>query len=110
VESEMKNKIVMLQAHLINQLIQKFDNQTSGKRNRKKTGIRRFKVQSPTKEMKFLDPNSQKKYRSGVGMFLCMTKYLRPDIRNVLRRDIFLSEFMVQHGVLTMRYCVLSNL
>jgi hypothetical protein len=106
----MKNKIVMLQAHLINQLIQKFDNHTSGKRNRKKPGIRRFKVQSPTKEMKFLDPNSQKKYRSRVGMFLCMTKYLRPDIRNVLRSDIFLIEFMVQHGVLTMRYCVLSNL
>jgi hypothetical protein len=106
----MKNKIVMVQAHLINQLIQKLDNQTSGKRNRNKTGTRRFKVQCPTKEMNFLDPDSQKKYRSGVGMFLYMTKYSRPDIRNVLKREIFLSEFMVRHGVLTMRYCVLSNL
>jgi hypothetical protein len=35
--------------------------------------------------MYVLDPQSQRKYRSGVGMLLYLTKYSQPDISNIVR-------------------------
>jgi hypothetical protein len=35
--------------------------------------------------MDVLDPQSQRKYRSGVGMILYLTKYSRPDISSIVR-------------------------
>jgi hypothetical protein len=35
--------------------------------------------------MDVLDPQSQRKYRSGVGMLLYLTKYSQPDISNIVR-------------------------
>jgi hypothetical protein len=48
-------------------------------------GTPRFKVQRPTEDMDVLEPEYQKKYCSGVGILLCLTKYSRPDICNVVR-------------------------
>jgi hypothetical protein len=85
VESEKEKKIVMVQPHLINRLIQQFEKEKIGKRFYEFPGTPRFKIHRTTKDMEALDTDQQKKYRSGVGMLLYLTKYLRPDISNVVR-------------------------
>ena len=71
----MENKIVMIQPHLINRLIEKFEKEVQENRNYKTPGTPRFKIQHTSKDMDVLDPICQKKYRSGVGMLLYLTKY-----------------------------------
>jgi hypothetical protein len=48
------------------------------------SGTPRFKIQGTTVDMDILDIEHQKKYRSGVGMLLYLTKYSRPDICNIV--------------------------
>ena len=80
-----ENKFVIIQPHLITRLEEKFNEETTNKRNYGTPGTPRFKIQRPTEGMDQLDEEHQKKYRSGVGMLLYLTKYSRPDISNVVR-------------------------
>ena len=70
VESELKNKVVMIQPHLINPLTERFEKELQEKQSYKTPGTPRFKIQHPSKSMDVLDPVSQKIYRFGVGMSL----------------------------------------
>jgi hypothetical protein len=78
-------KLTIIQPHLLTRLIQNFGEEIEGKRKFLTPGRPRFKIQSSTINMDVLDPQSQRKYRFGVGMLLYLTKYSRPDISNIVR-------------------------
>jgi hypothetical protein len=44
-----------------------------------------FKIQKSTEDLELIHDDFQRKYRSGVGMLLFLTKYSRPDISNIVR-------------------------
>ena len=71
----------MIQPHLKG----KFEKEVRENRNYKTPGTPRFKIQRASEDMDVLDPASQKKDRSGVGMLFYLTKYSRPGISNVVR-------------------------
>jgi hypothetical protein len=74
-ESKDETKFIMIQPHLLTRLIKNFGEEIEGKRKFLTPGTPRFKVQRSTINMDVLDPQSQRKYRSGVGMLLYLTKY-----------------------------------
>jgi hypothetical protein len=65
----------MIQPHLLTCLIQNFEEEIEGKRKFLTPGMPRFKIQRSTINMEALDPHSQRKYRSGVGILFHITKY-----------------------------------
>jgi hypothetical protein len=67
-ESKDEMKLTMIQPHLLTFLIQNFGEEIEGKRKFLTPGMPRFKIQRSTINMNVIDPQSQKKYRSGVGM------------------------------------------
>jgi hypothetical protein len=48
-------------------------------------GTPRFKIQKSTDDLGIINDDLQRKYRSGVGMLLYLTKYSRPEISNIVR-------------------------
>jgi hypothetical protein len=74
-ESKDERKLTMIQPHLLTGLIKNFGEEIEGKRKFLTPGMPRFKIQSSTINMDVLDPQAQRKYRSGVGMLLYLTKY-----------------------------------
>jgi hypothetical protein len=74
-ESKDERKLTMIQPHLLTGLIQNFGEEIEGKRKFLTPGTPRFKIQRSTIIMDVFDPKSQRKYRSGVGMLLYLTKY-----------------------------------
>jgi hypothetical protein len=84
-ESKDDAKLTMIQPHLLTCLIRNFGEEIEGKRKFLTPGTPRFKIQRSTINMDVLDPQSQRKYRSGVGMLLYLTKYSRPDISNIVQ-------------------------
>jgi hypothetical protein len=74
----------MIQPHLLTCLIKNFVEEIEGKRKFLTPGKPRFKIQRSTINMDVLDPQSQRKYISGVGMLLHLTKYSQPDISNIV--------------------------
>jgi hypothetical protein len=74
-ESKDQRKLTMIQPHLLTRLIQNFGEEIEGKRKFLTPGMPRFKTQRSTINMDVLDPQSQRKYRSRVGMLLYLTKY-----------------------------------
>jgi hypothetical protein len=66
-------------------LTQKFEDEVKKRRKYLTPGTSSLKIQKFTKEMEVLDADHQKKYTSGVGMLLYLTKYSRPDIRKIVR-------------------------
>jgi hypothetical protein len=84
-ESKDEAKLTMIQPHLLTCLIKNFREEIEGKRKFLTPGTPRFKIQRSTINMDVLDPQSQRKYRSGVGMLLYLTKYSRLDISNIVR-------------------------
>jgi hypothetical protein len=74
-ESKDEAKLTMIQPHLLTCLIKNFGEEIEGKRKFLTPGTPRFKIQRSTINMDVLDPQSQRKYRSGVGMLLYLTKY-----------------------------------
>jgi hypothetical protein len=84
-ESKDEAKLTMIQPHLLTCLIQIFGEEIEGKRKLLTPGTPRFKIQRSTINMDVLDPQSQRKYRSGVSMLLYLTKYSRPDISNIVQ-------------------------
>jgi hypothetical protein len=84
-ESKDEAKLTMIQLHLLTRLIENFGEEIEGKRKFLTPGMPRFKIQRSTINMDVLDPQSQRKYRSGVGMLLYLTKYFQPDISNIFR-------------------------
>jgi hypothetical protein len=80
-----KNEILNLQPHLINNLVKKFGNEFQDSTDYKTPGIPRFKITRPDDESDQMNVERQKRYCSGVGMLLYLTKYSRPDLCNVVR-------------------------
>jgi hypothetical protein len=83
-ESKGEGKIIMIQPHLLNVLIQNFGNEIMGNRKFLTPGTLRFEIQKSTINMDVLDEHFQRRYRSGVGMLLYLTKYSLPDIFNIV--------------------------
>jgi hypothetical protein len=69
-ESKDEAKLTMIQSHLLTCLIKKFGEEIEGKRKFLTPGTPRFKIQRSTINMDVLDPQSQRKNRSGVRMLL----------------------------------------
>jgi hypothetical protein len=84
-ENQAQNEILRLQPHLINNLRDKFEDEVFGKGTYKTPGTPRLKVVCPNENSELIDDNLQKRFRSGVGMLLYLTKYSRPDLCNVVR-------------------------
>jgi hypothetical protein len=84
-ESKDERKLTMIQPHLLTLLIQNFGEEIEGKRKFLTPGMPRFKIQRSKINMDVLDPQSQRKYRSGVGMLLYLTKDSQPDIINIVQ-------------------------
>jgi hypothetical protein len=74
-ESKDEGKLTMIQLHLLTCLIQNFGEEIKGKRKCFIPGTPRYKIQRSTMNMDVLDTQSQRKYRSRVGMLLYLTKY-----------------------------------
>jgi hypothetical protein len=83
-ESKDEAKLTMIQPHLLTRLIRNFGEGIEGIRKFLTPGMPRFKIQRSTINMDVLDTQSQRKYRSGVGMLLYLTKYSQPDISNIV--------------------------
>jgi hypothetical protein len=84
-ETKDERKLTMIQPHLLTLLIQNFGEEIEGKRKFLTPGMPRFKIQRSKINMDVLDPQSQRKYRSGVGMLLYLTKDSQPDIINIVQ-------------------------
>jgi hypothetical protein len=74
-ESKHERKLTMIQPYLLTSLAQNFGEEIEGKRKFLTPGTLKLKIQRPTINMDVLDTHSQRKYRSGVGMLLYLTKY-----------------------------------
>jgi hypothetical protein len=85
VESKNEAKLTMIQPHLLIQLTQKFGEEIKKMRKYLTPGTPRFKIQRSNDDLEVINDDLQRKYRSGVGMLLYLTKYLRPDISNIVR-------------------------
>jgi hypothetical protein len=85
IEDENMSLVLIFQTHLIDNLHAKFGEEVEKKRGYKTPGTPRFKIVRPSDEDDTIDENLQSRYRSGVGMLLCLTKYSRPDLCNVVR-------------------------
>jgi hypothetical protein len=70
---------------LLTHLITNFIEEIEGKRKFLTPVTPKFKIQRSTINMDVLDPQSQRKYRYGVGMLLYLTKYSQPDISNIVQ-------------------------
>jgi hypothetical protein len=75
----------MIQPLLLTCLIKNFGEEIEGKMKFLTPGMPRFKIPRSTINMDVLDPQYQRKYRSGVGMLLYLTKYSRPYINNIVQ-------------------------
>jgi hypothetical protein len=84
-KSKDDRKHTMIQPHLLTRLIKNFGEEIEGKRKFLTPGTPRFKIQRSTINMNVLDTNSQRKYRSRVGMLLYLTKHFQPDISNIIQ-------------------------
>jgi hypothetical protein len=65
-------------------MIENYGEEIEGKRKFHTPGTPRFKIQRSTINMNVLDTQSQRKYRSRVGMLLYLTKYFQPEISNIV--------------------------
>jgi len=84
-KNQAHNEILILQPHLINNLRDKFEDEVLERGTYKTPGTPRFKIVRPDEKSELIDNNLQKRFRSGVGMLLYLTKYSRPDLCNVVR-------------------------
>jgi hypothetical protein len=85
VENEEKNEILILQPHLTSNLVEKFGDEVQDRRVYKTPGTPTFKITRPDDELDEINVELQKRYHSGVGMLLYLTKYSRPDLCNIVR-------------------------
>jgi hypothetical protein len=85
VESKNEAKLTMIQPHLLIQLTPKFGEEIKKMRKYLTPGTPRFKIQKSTDDLEVINDDFQRKYRSGVGMLLYLTKYSHPDISNIVR-------------------------
>jgi hypothetical protein len=75
IENEEKSEILILQSHLINNLVEKFENEVLDRRVYKTPGTPRFKITCLDDELELINVELQKPYCSGVGMLLYLTKH-----------------------------------
>jgi hypothetical protein len=85
IENEELKEVLILQIHLINNLEAKFGDEVKSKTVYKTPGTPRFKIVCPDNDDDIIEPNLQRRYRSGVRMLLHLIKYSRPDLCNVVR-------------------------
>jgi hypothetical protein len=85
VESKIEAKLTMIQPHLLIRLTQKFGEEIKEMRKYLTPGTPRFKIQKSIDDLEVINDDFQRKYRSGLGMLLYLTKYSRPDISNIVR-------------------------
>jgi hypothetical protein len=85
IENVKKRKILILQPHLINKIIDTFRNEVSSKRFYGTPGTPKFKVFCPDEDSDTIHESLQKNYRSRVGMLLYLIKHSRPDLSNSVR-------------------------
>jgi hypothetical protein len=72
-ESKDERKLTMIQLHFLTHLIKNFGEEIERKKNFLTPGTPRFKIQRSKINMDVLDTDSQRKYRSGIGMLLYLT-------------------------------------
>jgi hypothetical protein len=75
IENAELKEILILQPHLINNLEANFGDEVKIKRVYKTPGTPRFKIFCPDNDDDMIEPNSQSRYRSGVGILLYLIKY-----------------------------------
>jgi hypothetical protein len=85
IESETGNEIKIAQPHLINNLRKRFEEEVSQLNIYKTQGTPCFKIVRPDEDSALIDSELQKRYLSGVGMLLYLTKYTCLDLCNVVR-------------------------
>jgi hypothetical protein len=69
----MKIKILIVQHHLMNHLIQTFEREVSVKCTNMMSGVPKFKFQRLMEDINVIDDEYQKKYHSRVRIFLYIT-------------------------------------
>jgi hypothetical protein len=75
VENKGERKLTMIQPHLKTRLNLKFGEEIKDMRKYMTPGTPRFKILKSIDNIEVLDGEHQRKYRSGVGMLLYLTKY-----------------------------------
>jgi hypothetical protein len=75
IENAESKEILILQPHLINILESKFGDEVNNNRVYKSPGPPTIKIVCLENDDDIIEPNSQSKYRCGVGMFLYLIKY-----------------------------------
>jgi hypothetical protein len=69
------NQILILQPHLINKFQAKFGVEVANQRFYQTLGTSRCTIVFPDDDAHLIDSNLQRRYPSGAGMFLYLTKY-----------------------------------
>ena len=83
--NENSTKGTLRQPHLIKNLESKFGKEVENMQRYQTPGTPGKGVVRPEKETDKINPEEQKKFRSGVGMLLYLVKHSRPDIANAVR-------------------------
>jgi hypothetical protein len=74
-----------MQPHFLKALEEKFGIEVNNLSYYSTAGTPRFKVVKPNDVIEAIEVEKQSRYHSDVGMLLYLTKYLRPDIANVVQ-------------------------
>jgi hypothetical protein len=85
IESESRHEIKIAQPYLIKNLSSKFEGEVCQLKVYKTLGTPCFNIVRPDDNSILINLELQKRYRSGVGMLLYLTKYACPDLCNVVR-------------------------
>jgi hypothetical protein len=119
IEDVKLNRIVILQPHLVDNLLTKFGEEVANNRVNQTPWTPRLKIVCLENVANLIESNLQSRYRCGVGMFISLTKYSRPDSCNVVREfskcmdkatmSTYLEMLMVMKLVINTKHFCLRN-